>query len=576
VYRYIGLELSRVHDETSKHGGLRVYVLGVDVVCDARGIPQGTAGYSNPRIRKGDEVIKVQDLPVGSMAPGELLSILSGEPDSTVDVTFRAGAGEGGADEDVIGDRRVYTCKLLRHTCALPSAANGGQKKGGGDFFSASWIGLLGGQVDKFALSSDSVRQAFKAVQAELVREQRSHTDSRQVLEEITAKFEQLSIAYAELRRLATEAVNDPASVVGRLQARWNQEREELEGRCEALKSEMAALPQMIDRREIEWARSSQEAAENRLQALIADFESQRAADVLARQQLDAQSAGIIKALQRTLESTEKDHAETLKARDAAISQLVNFAEAHRALEEDHSNLRTRSQCLQVQKAKLEAEISAMAAEDGLAIAELTEKVIQLRSSLEANIAQSVKTELENQRLSLEVDSLQRALGVSETAAARAATQVARSCAFMFASFDRTRLQDVWVELVFKCRSPAEKAVARAGAQTAKLELAVSELRQELESGQDELHHLDVENEQIKNECLQHEMQACLPTHARTHASTRTCTHTRKHAHMHTHTRMHIHIQITKSRRKGVRNSSCTYKACWRINKVRQSERSSS
>ena len=78
-------------------------------MCDARGIPQGTAGYGNPSIRKGDEVIKVQDLPVGSMAPGTLLSVLSGEPYTTVDVTFRAGAEEGDADEDATGDRRVYT-----------------------------------------------------------------------------------------------------------------------------------------------------------------------------------------------------------------------------------------------------------------------------------------------------------------------------------------------------------------------------------------------------------------------------------------------------------------------------------
>ena len=107
---------------------------------------------------------------------------------------------------------------------------------------------------------------------------------------------------------------------------RWKQERGDLEAQCDALKAQMAALPQVelaacthaglwfvvqefarmrtrvkrrmpplcqvVDRREIEWARSSQEAAESRLEALIADFEWQRAADATARQQLEAQSSG--------------------------------------------------------------------------------------------------------------------------------------------------------------------------------------------------------------------------------------------------------------------------------------------
>lgn len=97
--------------------------------------------------------------------------------------------------------------------------------------------------------------------------------------------------------------------------------------------------------------------------------------------------------------------------------------------------------CLQVQKAKLEAEISSMA-----------EEIVQLRSLLETGTAKSEKTELANEQLSQEVDSLRVSLGLSETAAARAAMQAARSCAFMFAGFERTRLQDVWDTFVLKCR----------------------------------------------------------------------------------------------------------------------------
>ena len=271
---YIGLELSRFHD-SRKDGGLRVFVMGVDVVKDANGVPQGTAGYSNPRvIRQGDEVLQVQGLPVSSMAPDTLLNTLSGEADTTVDVTFRAREGEEGADESVADDGRTYTCKLLRHVVALCGAPESVLTEGGGDLFSASWIGLLGGQLDKKALSSDSVRSAFKAVQLELVREvsapwmlacilrvlcmhtggacqrvvwhallcvrpyndvlciyifrqhvcawvhtcmkntyvyvhmyksvlqQRRHAASRQAVDETNTKFEQLLVAYNELRRL--------------------------------------------------------------------------------------------------------------------------------------------------------------------------------------------------------------------------------------------------------------------------------------------------------------------------------------------------------------------------------------
>ena len=73
------------------------------------------------------------------------------------------------------------------------------------------------------------------------------------------------------------------------------------------VKFRVPPLRQVVDRREIEWARSSQEAAESRLEALIADFESQRAAD-----------AGTTQALHRTLESKEEELAATCKARDEA------------------------------------------------------------------------------------------------------------------------------------------------------------------------------------------------------------------------------------------------------------------
>jgi hypothetical protein len=96
---------------------------------------------------------------------------------------------------------------------------------------------------------------------------------------------------------------------------------------------------------------------------------------------------------------------------------------------------------LQVQKAKLEEEISSMA-----------EEMVQLRGALQTCTAQSVKTELVNEQLSQEVDSMRISLSLCQTAVGRAATQNKRSCAFIFAGFERTRLQDVWDAFVLKCR----------------------------------------------------------------------------------------------------------------------------
>ena len=53
----------------------------------------------------------------------------------------------------------------------------------------------------------------------------------------------------------------------------------------------MTALPHVIDQQGIEWARSSQAAAEARLDVLIANFETQRAEAALDRQQYEQEAA---------------------------------------------------------------------------------------------------------------------------------------------------------------------------------------------------------------------------------------------------------------------------------------------
>jgi hypothetical protein len=43
---------------------------------------------------------------------------------------------------------------------------------------------------------------------------------------------------------------------------------------------------------------------------------------------------------------------------------------------------------------------------------------------------------------------------------------------------ERVRLQDIFHEFVVKCSSPAEKAIARAADQSAKLQMTVTELQE--------------------------------------------------------------------------------------------------
>ena len=208
---YIGLELSRFHD-SRKDGGLRVFVMGVDVVKDANGVPQGTAGYSNPRvIRQGDEVLQVQGLPVSSMAPDTLLNTLSGEADTTVDKKALS-------SDSVRSAFKAVQLELVREVSApwmLACILRVLCMHTGGACQRVVWHALLCVRPYNDVLCIYIFRQHVCAwvhtcmkntyVYVHMyksVLQQRRHAASRQAVDETNTKFEQLLVAYNELRRL--------------------------------------------------------------------------------------------------------------------------------------------------------------------------------------------------------------------------------------------------------------------------------------------------------------------------------------------------------------------------------------
>jgi hypothetical protein len=203
----------------------------------------------------------------------------------------------------------------------------------------------------------------------------------------------------------------------------------------------------------IAWARSSQAAAESRLQALIVAFE-QQLSDEAARHgcvvgQLEEERAaereghrssvremeGIIKALQRKLEDTAGQLHAVSSEYSAAAAQLKSTAAALACLEAEHSELLVRVQCLEdsrKHRAALESSTSSLQREHAAMSEDLRARMLQQ---------------------------------------ANASVRAARVLAFMFAGMERSRLQNAFDDFVVKATSPAEKAVARASAHSSKIEL---------------------------------------------------------------------------------------------------------
>ena len=221
----------------------------------------------------------------------------------------------------------------------------------------------------------------------------------------------------------------------------------------------------------IAWARSSQAAAESRLQALIVAFE-QQLSDEAARHgcvvgQLEEERAaereghrssvremeGIIKALQRKLEDTAGQLHAVSSEYSAAAAQLKSTAAALACLEAEHSELLVRVQCLSVQNAKLQS--------DGEASSAALEDSRKHRAALESSTSS-----LQREHAAMSEDLRARMLQQ-----ANASVRAARVLAFMFAGMERSRLQNAFDDFVVKATSPAEKAVARASAHSSKIEL---------------------------------------------------------------------------------------------------------
>ena len=98
----------------------------------------------------------------------------------------------------------------------------------------------------------------------------------------------------------------------------------------------------------IEWARSSQQGAENRLEILISDFEDQR-----------SELQGIIKGLQQELEKT-KDKLNDLSNEHAEASKsLKSITTAHERVQHEHSELLVSFKCASVASAKLHNDLEA-------------------------------------------------------------------------------------------------------------------------------------------------------------------------------------------------------------------------
>ena len=217
----------------------------------------------------------------------------------------------------------------------------------------------------------------------------------------------------------------------------WERERKMLQERIRSLETQVAMHPQTSDAEAIQWARSCQAAAEERLEILIADFDSQRRAAEMEHRQHSLQLTGTLQALGEEADRLRADVKAGSDARDAAVRQLEELVAKYSAQGEEMAQLVARATCAEKQMG-----------------------------------------------------------------------HEARLVGFLETRLKRWWLQDVWDQFVFKSRSAAEKAVARAAAHSAKLEIRCGDLLAELERCHEDVRQLDSENEQLKDECQQLEAQA--------------------------------------------------------------------
>lgn len=217
----------------------------------------------------------------------------------------------------------------------------------------------------------------------------------------------------------------------------------------------------------IAWARSSQAAAESRLQALIADFEQQRgkleeerAVEREGHQSAVREMEGIIKALQRKLEDTADQLRAASSEYSAAAADLEDTMAAQARLEAEHSELQLRVRCLSVQNAKLQS--------DGEALSVALDDSRKRHAALESS-----SSSLQREHAAISEDLRARMIQQE-----RASVHAARVLAFMFAGMARCRLQNVFNDFVLKATSPAEKAVARASAKSSQIELRAAGIAQ--------------------------------------------------------------------------------------------------
>ena len=250
----------------------------------------------------------------------------------------------------------------------------------------------------------------------------------------------------------------------------------------------MAALPHVIDQQAIEWARSSQAAAEARLDVLIANFETQRAEAALDRQQYEQEAASTINQLQRDLQATKEELMQVAREREASAfrmqemsSQIALLKSQSAKLVTEISDLHVKNMCLHVQKTKLQTDWDTSSAS---------------LNSTTTGLFQKFKIQVH--RLEEVMPVLQQTVSMGAKQKAGACKQVASLFRFLFIRMERVRLQDIFNEFVVKCSSPAEKAIARAAAQSAKLQMTVAELQEREKEMHEELRLMDIENEQVK------------------------------------------------------------------------------
>ena len=229
----------------------------------------------------------------------------------------------------------------------------------------------------------------------------------------------------------------DAIAVMHQLKTDWEQERKILQERIRSLETQVAMHSQTSDAEAIQWARSCQAAAEERLEILIADFDSQRRAAEMEHRRHSLQLTDTLQALGEEADRLRADVKAGFDARDAAVRQLEELVAKHSAQGEEMAQLVARATC--------------------------------------------AETQMGHQ---------------------------ARLVGFLETRLKRWWLQDVWDQFVFKSRSAAEKAVARAAAHSAKLEIRCGDLQAELDRYHEDVRQLDAENEQLKDECQQLEAQA--------------------------------------------------------------------